>query len=281
MLVDAMEKDAQLRQSFFRDMRLMLYGGAGLPQPVYDRLQALAVAETGHRIHMSSGYGMTETVTGCIAIHFPTDRVGIGLPPPGIEVKLVPNGSRYEVRLRGPNVMMGYVDEPEQTAKAFDDEGFYRTGDLANFHDRNNPGEGLYFAGRLAEEFKLLTGSWVYGGQIRDAVLEQLDGDVSEIVLCGENREYLTVMAWPKSPDDGTLIARITEKLKLYNTRGAGVSVAIRRVVLLTSPPNPVGGEVSDKGTINRRAVLTNRADILEQLYAADPGTHIGIVQGN
>jgi feruloyl-CoA synthase len=281
MLVDAMEKDAQLRQSFFRDMRLMLYGGAGLPQPVYDRLQALAVAETGHRIHMSSGYGMTETVTGCIAIHFPTDRVGIGLPPPGIEVKLVPNGSRYEVRLRGPNVMMGYVDEPEQTAKAFDDEGFYRTGDLANFHDRNNPGEGLYFAGRLAEEFKLLTGSWVYGGQIRDAVLEQLDGDVSEIVLCGENREYLTVMAWPKSPDDGTLIARITEKLKLYNTRGAGASVAIRRVVLLTSPPNPVGGEVSDKGTINRRAVLTNRADILEQLYAADPGTHIGIVQGN
>ncbi len=281
MLVDAMEKDAQLRQSFFRDMRLMLYGGAGLPQPVYDRLQALAVAETGHRIHMSSGYGMTETVTGCIAIHFPTDRVGIGLPPPGIEVKLVPNGSRYEVRLRGPNVMMGYVDEPEQTAKAFDDEGFYRTGDLANFHDRNNPGEGLYFAGRLAEEFKLLTGSWVYGGQVRDAVLEQLDGDVSEIVLCGENREYLTVMAWPKSSDDGTLLARITEKLKLYNARGTGASVGIRRVVLLELPPNPVGGEVSDKGTINRRAVLTNRADILEQLYAADPGTHIGIVQGN
>lgn len=281
MLVDAMEQDVRLRQSFFRDMRLMLYGGAGLPQPVYDRLQAMAVDETGHRIHMSSGYGMTETVTGCIAIHFPTDRVGIGLPPPGIDIKLVPNAGRYEVRLRGPNVMIGYVDEPEQTARAFDEEGYYRTGDLANFHDRANPGEGLYFAGRLAEEFKLLTGSWVYGGQVRDAVLEQLDGDVSEIVLCGENREYLAVMAWPKAPDDGTLLARITEKLKTYNRRGAGSSVGIRRVVLLTSPPNPVGGEVSDKGTINRRAVLTNRADILEQLYAIDPGNHVGIVQGN
>lgn len=281
MLVDAMEQDVRLRQSFFRDMRLMLYGGAGLPQPVYDRLQAMAVAETGHRIHMSSGYGMTETVTGCIAIHFPTDRVGIGLPPPGIDIKLVPNAGRYEVRLRGPNVMIGYVDEPEQSARAFDEEGYYRTGDLANFHDRANPGEGLYFAGRLAEEFKLLTGSWVYGGQVRDAVLEQLDGDVSEIVLCGENREYLAVMAWPKVPDDGTLLARITEKLKTYNRRGAGSSVGIRRVVLLTSPPNPVGGEVSDKGTINRRAVLTNRADILEQLYAVDPGNHVGIVQGN
>ena len=281
MLVDAMEQDVRLRQSFFRDMRLMLYGGAGLPQPVYDRLQAMAVDETGHRIHMSSGYGMTETVTGCIAIHFPTDRVGIGLPPPGIDIKLVPNAGRYEVRLRGPNVMIGYVDEPEQTARAFDEEGYYRTGDLANFHDRANPGEGLYFAGRLAEEFKLLTGSWVYGGQVRDAVLEQLDGDVSEIVLCGENREYLAVMAWPKAPDDGTLLARITEKLKTYNRRGAGSSVGIRRVVLLTSPPNPVGGEVSDKGTINRRAVLTNRADILEQLYAVDPGNHVGIVQGN
>ncbi len=280
MLVDAMERDALLRQRFFQDLRLMLYGGAGLPQPVYDRLQAMAVAETGHRIHMSSGYGMTETVTGCIAIHFPTDRVGIGLPPPGIDVKLVPNGGRYEVRLRGPNVMLGYVDEPEQTAKAFDEEGYYRTGDLANFHRRAHPDEGLYFAGRLAEEFKLLTGSWVYGGQVRDAVLEQLDGDVSEIVLCGENREYLAVMAWPKAPDDGTLLARITAKLKLYNEAGAGSSVAIRRVVLLTTPPNPVAGEVSDKGTINRRAVLTDRADILEHLYAGDPGSDIGIVQG-
>jgi feruloyl-CoA synthase len=281
MLVDAMEQDDLLRRSFFQELRLMLYGGAGLPQPVYDRLQAMAVAETGHRIHMSSGYGMTETVTGCIAIHFPTDRVGIGLPPPGIEVKLVPNGSRYEVRLRGPNVMLGYVDEPEQTANAFDAEGYYRTGDLANFHDRARPGEGLYFAGRLAEEFKLLTGSWVYGGQVRDAVLEKLDGDVSELVLCGENREYLAVMAWPKVPEDGNLLARITDKLKRYNDAGGGASVAIRRVVLLTSPPNPVAGEVSDKGTINRRAVLTNRADVLEQLYAADPASDIGIVRGN
>jgi feruloyl-CoA synthase len=280
MLVDAMESDLQLRQNFFRDMRLMLYGGAGLPQPVYDRLQAMAVSETGHRIHMSSGYGMTETVTGCIAIHFPTDRVGIGLPPPGIEIKLVPNAGRYEVRLRGPNVMIGYVDEPGQTADAFDEEGYYRTGDLANFHDRENPGEGLYFAGRLAEEFKLLTGSWVYGGQVRNAVLEQLDGDVLDVVVCGENRDYLTLMAWPKAADDGTLLSRLTDKLRDYNAQNSGASTSIRRVTLLTTPPNPGANEVSEKGTINRRAVLGNRSDVLEQLYADIPDRHIGIVQG-
>lgn len=278
MLVDAMERDERLRKNFLQDMRLMLYGGAGLPQPVYDRLQAMAVAETGCRIHTSSGYGMTETVTGCIMIHFPTDRVGIGLPPPEMEMKLVPNGERYELRLRGPSLMIGYVDEPELTAKAFDEEGYYRTGDLVNFHDRANPGVGLYFAGRLAEEFKLLTGSWVYGGQVRDALLEHLDGDVLDIVLCGENREYLALMVWPKAPDDGALVSRITEKLAVYNQRGKGSSVSIRRIVLLTSPPDPTKSEVSDKGSINRRAVLTNREDVLEQLYAEQPASHIGIV---
>lgn len=280
MLVDAMERDEQLRKTFLRDMRMMLYGGAGLPQPVYDRLQAMAVAETGCRIHTSSGYGMTEIVTGCIMIHFPTDRVGIGLPPPGMEMKLVPNGERYELRLRGPNVMIGYVDEPELTAQAFDEEGYYRTGDLVNFHDPADPGIGLYFAGRLAEEFKLLTGSWVYGGQVRDALMAHLDGDVLDIVLCGENREYLSLMIWPKAPDDGSLIPRITQKLVAYNQRGKGSSVSIRRIVLLTSPPDPTRGEVSDKGSINRRAVLANRADVLEDLYAEPPAGNIGIVPG-
>ena len=131
MLVDAMDSDLALRDTFFAKLRLMLYGGAGLPQPVYDRLQQHAVAATGHRIHMTTGYGMTETVSGCCAIHFETDQVGLGLPGPGVELKLVPNGERYEVRMRGPMLMKGYLDEPEQTAAAFDGDGYYRTGQKA------------------------------------------------------------------------------------------------------------------------------------------------------
>ncbi|HQP19887.1 MAG TPA: AMP-binding protein, partial [Phenylobacterium sp.] len=154
MLVDALEQDPVLRANFFKKMRLMLYGGAGLSQAVYDRLQAAAVAETGHRIMMTSGYGMTETVSAFMVIHFPTDKVGIGLPATGATLKLAPVGDRYEVRAAGPMVTAGYLDEPEKTAAAFDEEGFYRTGDLAVFHDPEDPGQGLAFAGRAAEEFK-------------------------------------------------------------------------------------------------------------------------------
>jgi feruloyl-CoA synthase len=149
MLVDALEKDAVLRATFFKKMRLMLYGGAGLSQTIHDRLQAAAIAETGHRIMMTSGYGMTETVSAFMVIHFETDKVGIGLPAPGAILKLSPVGERYEVRAKGPNVTAGYLDEPEKTADAFDEEGFYRTGDLAVFHDRGGPkpGPGLRGSG--------------------------------------------------------------------------------------------------------------------------------------
>jgi feruloyl-CoA synthase len=142
----------------------MLYGGAGLPQHVQDRLQAQAVSETGCRIMMTSGYGSTETVSAFMVIYFETDRVGIGLPAPGVQVKLVPYDHRYEIRVRGPNVMSGYLNDPENTARAFDDEGFYRMGDLGLFHDPADYGQGLAYAGRLAEEFKLDNGNWVYRG---------------------------------------------------------------------------------------------------------------------
>ncbi|NDC59925.1 MAG: acyl-CoA synthetase, partial [Alphaproteobacteria bacterium] len=148
MLVDALEKDAVLRATFFKQLRLMLYGGAGLSQSILDRLQACAIAETGCRIMMTSGYGMTETVSAFMVIHFETDKVGIGLPAPGTTIKLVPVGDRYELRARGPNVTKGYLDEPEKTAQAFDEEGFYRTGDFCVLHDPNDVSKGLAFAGR-------------------------------------------------------------------------------------------------------------------------------------
>lgn len=278
MLVEAMEHDEVLRRTFFSKMRLMLYGGAGLPQHVFDRLQEFAVAETGHRIHMTTGYGMTETVTGCMVIHFPTEQVGIGLPTPGLEVKLVPQDARFEVRLRGPNVMRGYLDEPEKNATVFDDEGYYRTGDLAVFHDANNPEMGLAFAGRQAEEFKLSNGAWVYGGQLREVLLKALAPLVSEVVLCDDSREFLTLLVWPTAQVSGDLLEQIVNRLREFNRSQHGGSATIRRVALLDQPPNADAHEISDKGTINRRAVIDHRHEIIERLYAADPDASIGIV---
>ena len=268
MLVDAMDADEALRDTFFAKMRLMLYGGAGLPQHVYDRLQQHAVAATGHRIHMTTGYGMTETVSGCCAIHFETDKVGIGLPGPGVEMKLVPSGERYEARLRGPMLMKGYLDEPEKTAAAFDEDGFYRTGDMVVFHDRDDPAQGLAFAGRMAEEFKLSNGTWVYGGALRDKLLKALSGEIAELVLADDNRPFLGLLAWPKP---GATLDAVAEKLRAFNEGQQGQSATIRRVKLLADPPSADGNEISDKGTINRRAVLDNREGDVEALFAAEP----------
>ena len=157
MLADALERDSELRTRFFGNLRLALYGGAGLPQPLYDRFQRLAVETVGKRIFFTTGYGATETASGCMAIYFPTEEVGIGLPMPGLTMKLVPNADRYEVRLKGPMITPGYLNADDERDRMFDDEGFYRTGDAAVFNDPQDLGKGLKFAGRLSEEFKLAT----------------------------------------------------------------------------------------------------------------------------
>ena len=275
MLVDAMDADTVLRDTFFKRMRLMLYGGAGLPQHLYDRLQQHAVAATGHRIHMTTGYGMTETASGCCAIHFETDKVGIGLPGPGVEMKLIPVGDRFEVRLRGPMLMKGYLDEPEKTAAVFDEEGYYRTGDMAVFHDRDDPGQGLAFAGRLAEEFKLLNGTWVYGGQLREALLKLLADEVAELVLADDNRPFLGLLVWLKP---GASLGTVAEKLAVFNRGQSGASATVRRVVALAAPPTVDAHEISDKGTINRRAVLDHRTAEVAALFAEPPGEGVRVV---
>lgn len=276
MLVNALENDPVLRKTFFAQLRLMLYGGAGLSQPIYDRLQACAVAETGHRIMLTSGYGSTETVSAFMVIHFESDEVGLGLPTPGAEVKLVPSGDRYELRARGPNVTAGYLDEPSKTAESFDEEGFYRTGDLAVFHDPADPAKGLAFAGRAAEEFKLSSGAWVYGGALREALMRKLSALVADVVLCDENRPYLTIMAWPK-PGAGR--EAISAAIKAYNAEQHGGS-RVHRALLLDTPPDPNAHEMSDKGTINRRAVIDRRKAEVERLYADAPDAELLIIEG-
>ncbi len=283
-LVDALEEDAILRKTFFRDLRLLLYGGAGLPQPVYDRLQQLAINETGKRIFMTTGYGATETASGCMAIFFDTDKVGIGLPMPGLEVKLVPQDDRYEIRLRGDNVTPGYLDDPEKTADVFDDEGFYRTGDAARFHDDDDVSKGLAFAGRLAEEFKLGTGTWVYGGQVRAKVIDALSPAISDLILCGIGRDGLAALGLPNlnglreitglpdAPVEELLRHELvkeflTHELTIHNKKHPGSSMAITRFSFVREAPSAAKHEISDKGTVNQAIAAENRKGEIDNLY--------------
>jgi feruloyl-CoA synthase len=273
LLVEALEADEDLRRTFFRDLRVLLYGGAGLPQPIYERLQRLAVATTGNRIMLISAYGSTETTSGCLAIHFETDKVGLGVPMPGVSVKLVPVDERYEVRIAGAVVTPCYLRDPKRTAESRDEEGYYRMGDLAVFHDAQHPEQGLAFAGRLAEEFKLGSGTWVCGGQLRAELLLRLAPLVDELVLCGEGHTSIGVLAWPnraalESSGVAGLRGAIRERLAAHNAASPGASTAVRRVLLLQEPPNAGAHELSDKGTVNRSAVLVRRAADVERLYA-------------
>ena len=280
LLVEALEADDDLRRTFFRDLKVLLYGGAGLPQPIYERLQRLAVSTIGQRIMLISAYGSTETTSGCLAIHFETDKVGLGVPMPGIRVKLVPVDTRYEVRIAGPVVTPGYLRDPQRTAESRDEEGYYRMGDLAVFHDPQRPEQGLAFAGRLAEEFKLGSGTWVCGGQLRAELLKQLAPLVDELVLCGEGHTNIGVLAWPnrtalESAGVAALQGTIRERLAAHNAANPGASTSVRRLLLLQDPPNAGAHELSDKGTVNRSAVLMRRAADVERLYAEPPAADV------
>ncbi len=290
MLAEALERDAELRETFFSELRLALYGGAGLPQALYDRFQRLAVQTMGRRVFFTTGYGATETASGCMAIYFDTEEVGIGLPMPGLTVKLVPIGDRYEVRMKGPMITPGYLHMPEKAAEIFDEEGFYRTGDAAEFNEPGDIERGLKFAGRLAEEFKLANGTWVSAGNLRAAVVEACSPLVSDALICGLNRDYLAVLAWPNSdgvaallggdmPADAAALAAeprvreaIEKALRAHNKAKPGSSTRIRRFAFLTEPPSIDGHEISDKGTINQSVALRRRAADVERLYADEPG---------
>jgi feruloyl-CoA synthase len=275
MLCDALEADPSLREAFFEQLQLCLYGGAGLPQPVYDRFQAMAEATVGERIMFTTGYGCTEATAGVMTITWPTTDVGVGLPVPGVEAKLVPVGDgRYEARLRGACVMPGYLDDPDATARAFDDAGFYRTGDTLRFVDPRRPERGLLFAGRLAEEFKLSTGTFVRGGAVREALVAATSPLVTDAVLCGEGRDEVGALVWlnpagvAAAIGDGAGEPEILDwiALRLAGVGGAGAD-RVARVAVLADPPDADAGEVSDKGSINQSIARLRRAADIERLY--------------
>lgn len=285
MLAEAMERDPALRRSFFKNLRYMGYGGATLSNDVYERIQALAVAETGHRIPLTTMYGATET-QGVTVTHWVTERVGlVGLPLPGIQLKLAPSGAKYEVRVKGPTVASGYHKDPEKTAAAFDEEGFYRLGDAARFVDPEDPAKGLVFDGRVTEDFKLDTGTWVSVGVLRPDLVAACSPYIHDAVITGQDKPFIGAMLWPSpaglaalvaDPGPGTplekLVAILRERLSAFNAAAGGSSRRVARFTILTEPPSIDAGEITDKGYVNQRATLERRADRVAALYAKEPG---------
>ena len=285
MLAEAMEKDPVLRASFFKNLRYMGYGGATLSNDVYERIQALAIAQTGQRIPLTTMYGATET-QGITVTHWITERVGlVGLPLPGIALKLVPNGTKLEVRVKGPTVTTGYHNDPEKTAAAFDEEGYYKLGDAARFVDPQDPAQGLVFDGRVTEDFKLDSGTWVSVGTLRPDLVAACSPYVHDAVICGQDKGFIGALFWPSmaglqalAADAGAgsplekLSAIIAARLSDFNRTAGGSSRRVSRFVVMTEPPSIDAGEITDKGYVNQRATLERRHALVASLFAASPG---------
>jgi feruloyl-CoA synthase len=293
-LAAAMEKDDALCRSFFKNLGMMAYGGARLPDDLYERMQALAVRTTGERIVFYTGWGSTETAPTSTGTYWDTERVGlIGLPFPGVELKMVPVGSKYELRLRGVNVTPGYFGRPDLTRAAFDEEGFYCIGDAGVFVDPEDPVQGIIFAGRVVEDFKLTTGTFVHVGSLRTDAIAAATPVVQDALVTGQDRPFVGLLAWPNlhvcrqlvgNPDASyedvvkhpEVRACLKRGLEAHNksTEGAS-SMRIARGMLMTEPASIDGNELTDKGYINQRAGLERRAALVERLYADPPGEDV------
>lgn len=286
MLADALESDADLRRSFFRKLRYLGYGGATLSDDLFDRLQALSIAETGERIPIITMYGSTET-QGITMTHWATERVGmIGLPLPGMTLKLVPNGTKLEVRVKGPTVMTGYVEDPAKSAAAFDEEGYYCLGDAVRFLDEKAPEQGLVFDGRVAEDFKLDSGTWVSVGTLRPDIVAACSPFVQDAVVAGQDRGFASAILWPSAAartefaaGDGLDVARLgaalAERLAAHNRNAGGSSRRVRRFLIAAEPLSIEHGEITDKGYVNQRAVLDRRTDLVAALYDTHAGAGV------
>jgi feruloyl-CoA synthase len=296
-LAAAMEKDDTLCRSFFKNLGLMAYGGARLPDDLYDRMQALAVRATGQRIVFYTGWGSTETAPTSTGTYWNTERVGlIGLPFPGVELKMLPVGSKCELRLRGVNVTPGYFGQPDLTQKAFDEEGFYCIGDAGVFVDPNDPVQGIIFAGRVVEDFKLTTGTFVHVGSLRTDAIAAATPVIQDALVTGQDRPFIGLLAWPNlhacrqivgNPDaiyeevvkHPAVIACLKQGLQAHNASTSGASsMRIARAMLMVEPASIDGNELTDKGYINQRAGLERRAALVEKLYADQPGEGVIIL---
>ena len=293
LLVAALREDEALRRTFFSRLRVIFYAAAALPQHLWEALAELAESTVGAPIPLTSAWGATETAPLATDCHYQADRAGvIGLPVPGTELKLVPDGPKLEVRVRGPNVTPGYWKRPDLTEAAFDPEGFYRVGDAVRFVDPEQPDLGVLFDGRVAEDFKLDTGTWVNTGILRVRAIAALSPVAQDIVVTGHDRSEIGLLVFPNVagcrglcpdlPADTALDIvlgnqavrdRMKAGLKTLREQGEGSASYAGRAAFLAEPPSIDAGELTDKGYINQRAVLTRRVAAVEALYAGtDPG---------
>lgn len=276
MLVDRLEADPALAQTFFGKLGMMFYAGAGMAQLTWDRLRAAGRATTGHEVLLATGLGATETAPFALACTEPQEKSGnVGVPSRGLTLKLVPRGGKLEARIKGPTIFPGYYGDAAQTAKAFDDEGFYCMGDALRPADPEDFSKGFFFDGRIAENFKLSTGTWVAVGAVRAGLVDAMDGLIRDAVITGENEAQLGAMVLlsqaAQQMDQAHLRAALTEKLSAAAQAATASASHIRRIVVLTEQPSFDNGEVTEKGSLNQRALRSNRIRTVAQLYSDDP----------
>ena len=294
MLLAALRAEPALRECFFSRLQMLFYAGAAIAPQVWDGLQELARAATGTGVFITTSLGSTETAPAAISATWQADGPGfIGIPLPGVEAKLVPAGAKRELRLRGPNITPGYWRNEGLTAAAFDADGFYAIGDAVRWADEREPARGFIFDGRLSEDFKLATGTWVSVGALRLRVLGALAPLVTDVVVSGENRDQIAVLlfsdverlraigALPRDAQTAAVFAhdavrsKIGELLAELAETSTGSATRVQRALLLIEPPSLDAGEITDKGSLNQRAVLARRAAFVEDVHRTPPPHHV------
>jgi feruloyl-CoA synthase len=295
-LLPFLEHEEPLAKAFFANLRLIFYAGAALPQDLWERLEQLSERAIGQHVPMTSSWGTTETSPLATAAHFMIERAGsIGVPVPGVELKLVPAGNKLEVRVRGPNVTPGYWKRPDLTTADFDEDGFYRPGDAVRFADPAHPEKGIEFDGRLGENFKLTTGTWVSVGALRVDVLAATSPAVLDMIIAGENREFVGVLAWLNAAGCRRIMGReaplnelachpsvrehVRGTLTQWNRQHRGSSKRVARALLLTDAPSIDANEITDKGYVNQRLALERRQTDVQRLFAAEPDADVIVVE--
>ena len=291
MLLPYLEKDLDLRANFFKDLDVLFYAAAALTQNAWERLEAQSEAATGQRVMMLAGWGATETAPDCTHVHWHIEKAGvIGLPIPGCELKLISNEEKMEIRVRGANVTPGYWKRDDLTEAAFDEDGFYLIGDAARFEDPTDPKKGIVFDGRVSENFKLSSGTWVFVGGLRTHVVSAAASIIQDVAIAGQDKDALGILVFPNVvgcralcsyiSDDAPLAdviaspevrEALTVLLEAYNVEHQSSSTRIARALLMVEPPNIDANEITDKGYLNQRAVLARRAGLVKKLYSDDP----------
>jgi feruloyl-CoA synthase len=296
-LIDALEANEALAKSFFENLRAAQFGSAAMPTALSTRLHVLTEKYMGVRIPLGTSLLSTEVSVGLNRYWASESPDVVGLPTPGAQVKLVPLADKYEIRIKSRGVTRGYLHEPEKTAEAFDEEGFFKMGDAVRFSDDSDPVKGLCFAGRVAEEFKLNSGTWVSAGTLRAEAVSAASPYIRDVVVCGLNESFVALLVWPNLEACARLLdsehpeqvdiqrivssenvkQQMNEGLQKYNAVNPGSSKRIHRYLLLTEQPNPGAYEITDKGYVNQGEVQRRRANEVSRLFTPDPG--LGVEQ--